>query len=184
MTKQDFILNIFRYYSRFVPKSVLNDLFSQPPVSRSSGYDELVAEMIAQDDNHVIAGIGAFIVSSNDSFVRDSVRNAKGITLFIEYGAFSYDSTVTDGVTEKMGISICHEYNMSNNDNLQEALLMNDCNNILNEILEQMQTDQTELEACALKLIMFPAIIHPIVPELFEGRIGWTALFDNENSVG
>jgi len=183
MTKQDFILNIFRYYSRFVPKSVLQDHFSQPAVSRSAGYDEMVADIMDQGENNVIDAIGAFIVSSNEKFVRDSVKNARGITLFIEYGAFSYDSTVTDGVSEKMGISVCSEYNMSNNDNLNEALLMNNCNNILNAILEQMQTDQTDLDACALKLIKFPANIVPIIPELFEGRMGWTALFDNENSV-
>jgi hypothetical protein len=184
MTKQDYIINIYRYYSKFVPKSVLSKLFQQPEISRNAGYSELVAEIMAQPDTHVVSEIGTFIVSANDKYVKDTVKNSTGIVLFVEYGQFSFNPIATGGVTEKLGITVAREYNVANNDNLNEALLMNECNNVLNGILMKMRADQEELEACGLmQLITFPADIYPVDPVTFNDRSGWTALFDNENSA-
>lgn len=184
MTNQDYIISIYRYYSKFVPKSVLQDLFALPDQTRNAGYSEIAAELMAQPDTDVVPEIGTFIVSSNDKFVKDTVKNSKGIVLFVEYGQFSFNPTTTGGVTEKIGITVAREYNASDNDNLNEALLMNECNNVLNGILMKMRADQEELEACGLmQLITFPADIYPVDPVTFNDRSGWTALFDNENSA-
>jgi hypothetical protein len=184
MTDQDYIIQLYKYYSKFVSKQVLTDTFSQNEESKNAGYDELKAEMLSQPDTTVIDQVATFVVSTNNEFVEDRVRNSKGIILFVEYGSFNFNPIITGGVTEAIGISVCMEYSISNNDNLNEALIMNKCNNILNAILVQMQADQSELDSCSPNgLIKFPAKIHAIDPKAFFGRIGWTAIFDNETSA-
>jgi len=184
MNKQDYIIDIYKYFSRFVPKTVLTDLFSQTTETKKEGYDELVSDMLNQSDDLVFPGIGTFIVSADRKYVEDKISNSKGFVLFVEYGEFSYNPLTTDGVSEKIGINLCRDFNFSNNDNLNEALLMNECNNVLNAILNQMQTDQTELNSCGyLSLIKFPADIYPIAPETFYGRSGWAAMFENSKEI-
>jgi len=184
MANQDYIIDLYKYYSKFVPKQILTDTFKQTNETKNSGYDELVAEMLSQPDTSVINQVETFVVSTNNDFVADRISNSKGITLLVEYGSFDFNPIITGGITEAIGISVCMEYNMSNNDNLNEALIMNRCNNMLNAILEQMNADQSELESCSpFSLIKFPAKIHAIEAKSFFGRIGWTALFDNENSA-
>jgi hypothetical protein len=184
MTNQDYIISIYRYYSKFVPKAVLSKLFKQPNISRNAGYSELVAEIMAQPDTHVVPEIGTFIVSANDKYVKDTVKNSTGIVLFVEYGQFSFNPIATNGVKEGISINVAREYNIADNDNLNEALLMNECDNIINGILMQMRADQEELESCGLNnMITFPADIFPIDPSKFNDRSGWSASFNNENSV-
>lgn len=184
MNNQDYIINLLKYFSKFVPKTVLQDIFQQPEHSRNAGYNELVAEIMSHNDLSVFDKVGTFIVSANRKFVIDSVKKSTGIVLFVEYGEFSFNPSSELGVTEKIGITVAHEYTMTNNDNINEALLMNECNNILNQILLTMEADQEELEACGLsRLIRFPANIFPVDPESFSDRTGWTALFSNESSV-
>lgn len=179
----DYIINIFQYYSKFVSKPVLSKLFIQGDETKNSGYDELMSDMLTQPDIFVIPDIETFICSANPKFVANSIPNSKGITLFVEYGKFSFNPLTTDGVTEGLSITICHDYSISNNDMVNEALLMNDCNNILNGILLRMKEDQELLENCGLRLITFPADIFPIDPKQFFDRSGWVAQFENNNSV-
>lgn len=180
---QDYILRLFQYFSKYVPKPVLTHMLVQPEHSTRSGYASLSAEILSQPDTCVISDIGTFVCSTNRNYVSEKIKNSDGIILFVEYGSFSFNPLETFGVTQKLAITVCHEFNMSNHDNLNEILLMNKCNNLLNSILVQMQEDQTALEACGLlNLIKFPAEVIPIEPETFFGRSGWTALFENENS--
>lgn len=134
-------------------------------------------------DDRVIEGIDAFIFSANQEFVSDKVKNSKGVILYIEYGAFTYEPNVQHGVKEHIGITVAYPYSMKDSDNLNESLLMNRMHNILCQILDQMETDQTALEFCSNKtLIDFPVNIAAITPEMFHDRTRWTAIFQNSST--
>lgn len=179
----DSIIQLFRYFSNYVPKSVLNKMFRQPSHSREHGYTEFKAEVLNTDNDKVVIGIGTFVCSANRKYVSDSIRNSKGIILFVEYGSVAFDPEATDGVKQQLAVTVCREYNAANNDNLNEALIMNECYNILSQILQQMEIDQSNGDVCNIgNLIKFPAEILPIDSETFFDRSGWTALFDNQNT--
>lgn len=180
----DTIISLFSYFSAYVPKSVLSELFRLPDMAREPGYDEFATEVLRTPDNKVIPAINTFVCSANRKYVSDKIKNSNGIVLFVEYGAVLFNPGVTDGVKQKLAITVCREYNVANNDNLNETLLMNECNNILSGILQQMQVDQENEDVCGLNnLIVFPADILPIDSDEFFDRSGWTALFDNQNTI-
>ena len=179
----DYIINLFRYFSKFVPKNVLREMFRLPAGTQHAGYAEFAADVLAQPDTNVITEIGAFVLSANRKYVSDRVKNNKGIILFVEYGSINFDPTTTAGIKERVAVTVCSEFGFQNNDNLNEALLMNRTNNILIGILNQMDADQNELDACGLgKLINFPAEVLPVDCETFFDNSGWTALFENEKT--
>lgn len=180
----DYINNLYKYFSRFVKKDVIKGNWKQSEESKFHGYDELVSEILAQDDQYIISEIDMFIVSMNEKYVSDKIRNTDKLTLFIEYGSFSYNPTVKNGVSEKLAVTVCNELTIGNNDNLNEILKMNQCLAVLRRILEHMEKDQRVLENCGIgNLICFPAEILPIEPQVFYDRAGWTALFSNLNTA-
>ncbi|HPM11052.1 MAG TPA: hypothetical protein PK941_11470 [Paludibacter sp.] len=180
----DNIISLFRYFSQFVPKPVLEEMFRQPERSQEAGYSEFKAEVLATGDNKVIVELGTFVCSANRKYVSDKIKNSQGVILFIEYGSTMFDPTATDGVEQQLAVTVCREHNVANNDNLNEALLMNECYNILSEILQQMEIDQSSGDTCEVgNLIKFPAEILPVDSETFFDRSGWTALFSNQNSI-
>ncbi len=179
----DNIISLFRYFSQFVPKSVLEKMFRQPEHSQEFGYSEFKTDVLATDNDKVIIGLGTFVCSANRKYVSDKIKNSQGIILFVEYGSAMFDPTATDGVKQQLAVTVCREHNIANNDNLNEALLMNECYNILSDILQQMETDQSNEDTCEVgNLIKFPAEVLPVDSETFFDRSGWTALFSNENT--
>ncbi|MFT4072808.1 MAG: hypothetical protein QM654_12905 [Dysgonamonadaceae bacterium] len=175
---QDIIVTLFKYYSKFVSKEVLRKMFKQ--VSRKSvGYDEVVADILSQNEDAVIPDIDAYIYSANERFVSEKIPNSDGTILFVEYGAFSYDPTSANGISEKLAVHIACPYTMTNNDNMNEALIMNRMYAILCSILDAMQADQSNLNFCGTtKLVNFPVEIVSIDPSTLYDRIGFMAMFD------
>jgi hypothetical protein len=181
---QDITLRLFKYFAQFVPKAVLTDLLVQPEHSSEAGYAEVKAELMLPSER-IINEITTYICSSNPDFVADKVRNAPGIILFVEYGNINTNPASEYGVQKSVAITIAHEFNRSNNDNLNEALLMNNCNNLLNHLLITLEYDQNYNNGCGvIGQMEFPAQVAPIDPESFYGRVGWTAFLTvKENMV-
>lgn len=180
MNQLDIITSLLKYFSKFVKKEVRQGLFVAPEGSRQKGYEELEAELLSIPIDHVIDDIDLFVLSPNEKMVSDKIKNTQGISLYIEYGAFSYNPTVIEGVKEKLAIHVACPYSVVNSDLINESLLMNRMHNILCSILDQMQQDQNDLNFCGnRKLIDFPAEIVGIDPPLFFDRAGWMSVFDS-----
>ena len=175
MNDQDYIIKIFKYFARFVPMAVLNDSLRQPSYSAIPGYDAVKAEIL-QPSELVISNINTYVCSAHPGFVSDRIKNAQGLILFVEYGGIGFNPVGERGVSKNLGITVAHDYNHTNNDNLNEALLMNRCNNILNHILAQIEADQHLNNGCTVMgMANFPAQCSPINAEEFFGRYGWSA---------
>lgn len=176
----DIIITLFKYFSKFVSKDILQAMLVNPEGSQQPGYVEIEAEILNQPDDYIIDDIEMFVFSTNEKFVSDRMKNVEKISLFVEYGALAYNPTSPLGVRQKLAVHVAFPYSMANNDNLNETLLMNRMHNVLCTILDQMETDQTDLEFCGTReLIKFPAEIVPIEPMLFYDRSGWMAIFDH-----
>ena len=184
MNETDFIISLYKYFSRFVPKEVLKKMLIQPEKSRRTGYSEIEAELLALPDTDIIPEFETFVVSINEKFISERVRNNKGFILFVEYGKISAEYGTVKGIQESLAITVAHHFSDNNNDNLNEILLMNQCLNILNKIIQTMISQQEELDSCAdQKLITFPVDIQVVDPVSFYGNGGWCAMFNNANTI-
>ena len=182
---EDLIIKLFRYFSRFVPLKVLKEIMIQPEHSRLSGYSEINAEILADLEPEVrIPEIEKFVFSSNEKFVSERIKNSKGIILFVEYGNIAANFKIANGVKESIFVTVAHNFSNTNNDNLNEVILMNRCLDILMSILQQMIADEGQLDFClSIELITMPVDIQVVDPSVFYGCGGWAAIFQNSTTL-
>jgi hypothetical protein len=179
----DSIINLFRYYAKFIPKKVLNQIFIQPDRSRLAGYTQIETEILSSPDTHVIPAITRYVVSVNENFVSEKIKNLKGYILFVEYGKISLNHEVSDGIRQSLALTIAHPFSDTNGDNLNEVLLMNDALEILDHILRVMNQEQHGLDFCGNTLLRWPAELLPVDPVAFYGCGGWSATFTNSYTL-
>ena len=179
----DLILDIFKYYAKFVPKGVLEKIFVQPAASRFAGYGQIRAEVLALPDTDVLPGLDAFIVSVNENFVSERMKNASNHILFVEYGTVTVDHTVPEGIQEHLAVSVVHKFSDSNSDSINELIRMNQCFVLLDKILQTMAIDQSMLDFCDGALVTAPVKVEPVDPSLFYGCGGWVAQFKKVNTI-
>lgn len=172
------LITLFKYFARFVPKNVLQKMFVQNS-KQMQGYAEVATEVLNTSDELVIPEIDAYVFSANEDFLTKKMKNTQGTVLYVEYGAFNYTPNKIHGVSEKLALHIAHPYAATNNDNLNEMLLMDKLFKVITSILDQMEKDQQALTFCGnSKLIGFPAEVVAIDPPLFYNRTGWMGIFD------
>ena len=179
----DLIIELFKYYAKFIPKDVLKKIFVQPVVSRFPGYDEIRTEVLAFPNAQVLPDFDTFVVSLNENFVSERMKNSKEFVLFVEYGSFFVDHTTTEGVKESLAVAVVRKFSDSNSDNLNEIIHMNKCFVLLDTILQAMSEQQNALDFCDGSLVDFPAEIYPVDPAAFYGCGGWMAKFKKINTI-
>ncbi|MDR0863713.1 MAG: hypothetical protein LBO74_02120 [Candidatus Symbiothrix sp.] len=180
----DIIIDLYKYFSRFVPKPVLEDMFIQPGDTRDTGYDEVRSEILAESDENRIDAIEAFVVSINENFVSQRVKNTKGVILFVEYGKINLNHDQANGVRQALSVTVVNDFSIVDNDNLNEILLMNECWIILDSIIQTMNEEQGSLDFCGgSELVTYPVDIRPVDPVTFYGRGGWSAIFENSKTI-
>jgi len=182
---EDLIIKLFRYFSRFVTLNVLKESLIQPGHSRLPGYSEIEAEILSDPAQNIrIPSIEKFVLSVNEKFVSEKIKNSKGFILFVEYGTISADFLKANGVKESIAITVARNFSDTNNDNLTEILLMSRCLDILVIILRQMVADQGQLDFCSsIELITMPVEIQVVDPSAFYGCGGWCAMFQNSTTI-
>jgi hypothetical protein len=184
MEREDFIIQLYEYFARFVPKDVLKATFIQPAHSQFPGYAQIRADVLALPDDAVIPEFDTYTFSINENFVSERIRNSKKFLLFVEYGRFSLDFTKPKGVQENLRIIVARNFSDGNNNNLQEVILMNRCLELLQQILFRMNADRNELNFCSFdELLHYPVEVMPFPLEFFYGCGGWIATFNKVNTL-
>jgi hypothetical protein len=184
MKDLDLIINLYRYFSQFLTKEVLEKMFRQQIGSRLPGYDEIETEVLNRNSIFSISGIDTFVLSVNEKFVSDSIKNAQEYILFVEYGKINVDHDVVLGTKENLSISVIHSFSSANNDNINEVLLMNECLKILDTIVGKMIKEQSSHEFCQNSKLIDSAVEYNVVdPVAFYGFGGWSAMFNNANTI-
>jgi hypothetical protein len=172
----DIIIHLFKYFAQFVPKEALGGVFIQPDRSRMAGYTEIETEIMTSPDTNVIPDLKRYVVSLNENFVSERIKNLKGFLLFIEYGNISVNHDIADGIRQSLTVTVVHPFSDTNGDNLNEVLLTNRALAILDHILRVMNEQQHALAFCGGTLLRWPAEILPIDPVTFYGCGGWSAI--------
>jgi hypothetical protein len=181
---EDLIIKLFRYFSGFVPLTVLKDIIIQPEKSQLPGYAEIQAEILADAQSGMrISYIEKFVLSINEKFVSERIKNSKGFILFVEYGNITVDFLRQKGVNQSLAVTVVRNLSDSNSDNLNEALLMNRCLEILTLILNQMIAEQGQIDFCPMSEIQMPVDIQVVDPASFYGCGGWSAIFQNAQTI-
>lgn len=166
----DILLQIFRYFCRFVPAEVLRKMAVTPDYAAMPGFNELITELSDKDPSAGMQQIDTFVFSANPDYVADRVRNSSGTVLFVEYGdAITGSNGMSVGVN--LAVTIAKPYNKGNNDNLSELIVANDMFNIVMHILSDMQAYN---DGCHCETFLSPANISPVNPVSFYDRIGFT----------
>jgi len=178
--EHDFLLNIFRYFARFVPSETLKKCMVSPDYAALSGAMEIVADHEAADSPIAIADIDTYVMSANPNFVEDRVKNSAKTILFIEHGQTAMNESGL-AVAIDIAITIAKPYTQTNRDNLNELLASNEMNNLLIKILSQMKADSEA--GCACGTFLFPADIQPIDPRAFYNRIGYVSFVRIVNPI-
>jgi hypothetical protein len=179
----DLIIELLKYYAKFVPKSVLERIFIQPGKSRFPGYDEIKTEMLALPNDQVLPDFDTFVVSLNENFVAERMKNSKEYVLFVEYGSFSVNHSFTEGVKGNLAVGVVRKFSDLNNDNVNEIIQMNKCFVLLDTIIQAMADEQETLDFCDGTLVTFPLEIYPVDPAAFYGCGGWIAKFEKINTI-
>lgn len=138
----DLIINLFKYFSKFVPKDVLEKIFIQPDGSRKTGYSEIESEVLSQGDDSVIDDIEKFVISINENFISERIKNSHGFILFVEYGKLNVNHDVEKGIIQSLAITVAYNFSDNNNDNLNEIIQMNQCLDILDRIIRYYDTQR------------------------------------------
>ena len=185
---EDLIIKLFRYFSRFVPVAVLKETMIQPERSRLQGYSEIQSEILIDTPNPLqnvrIPELKKFVLSINENYVSERIKNSNGFILFVEYGNFTADFLRANGVKESIAVIVAHNFSDANHDNLNEVLLMNRCLDLLMLILQQMIADQGQIDFCSsIDLITMPVDIQVVDPVSFYGCGGWCAMFQNSTTI-
>lgn len=176
------IQELVLYFAKFVSVSARKEVFKQPVASRMPGYEELKAEVLALPETQAFPDIDSFIISINDKFVSERVRNSKKHLLFIEYGHINLRKT-TGIVYNEIGLtlSVACELSEANADMLTEALKMQRNLEIMKAILEDMKIQN---DICpAIQHIGFPTDLMPLDPSLFFNHAGWAATFTRKKTI-
>jgi hypothetical protein len=179
----DLIIDLFKYFAKFVPKSVLEKIFVQPTATRLAGYNEIHVDVQALPNTQVLPDFDTFVVSVNENFVSERIKNSKEYALFVEYGTFSINHETTEGVKEWIAVSVTRNFSDNNNDSINELIVMNKCFILLDAILQAMFAEQNELDFCDGSLATMPLEVVPVEPAAFYGHAGWCAKFKKVNTI-
>lgn len=152
--------------------------------SRSEAYKAVMDAVMALPDNDVIPEITDVIISVNEKFVSSRISNSKGIILFVEYGNIHLDHDGYGKQEADLAVTVADNFNVSNMDVIQEAIIMERCYAILDRIISRMHEEQDSVDWVnpLIKQISFPASIYTVEPQRFYDRAGFSVMFKREDT--
>ncbi|MBQ6732340.1 MAG: hypothetical protein IJR06_04400 [Paludibacteraceae bacterium] len=167
----DILLQIFRYFCRFVPAEVLRKMAVTPDYAAMPGASEVAQEAASHDASVVISDIDAYIFSANPDFVSDKTRNSQTTVLFVEYGESAFKMSDTS-YTIDLAVTIAAPYSKNNRDNIGEVLTFNKMLNNAISVIKDMEAYNEADSNCGKFSVT--ASIHPVEPKSFYDRVGIT----------
>lgn len=166
------IQELFKYFSAFVPKAVLGDIFQVPEGSR---YAALKKWCYNQGDGRRMADITSFIFGIDADSVRERISSVPGTYLFVDY------STVTSTIDEKVdrkddrlhvAVTVA-EPQPTDRDQVSTMLSQDRCLAIISAIRRAMRDDDQ-----TVRWMVFPSTVQPFVSKALANSLGWSMEFD------
>ena len=174
--KHKYLLFLMKYFSKYIPEDVLDKELrtSQNLLQELAGCDVL------ESDPSRVLPFNKYIFSSNEEYVADHIKLAKGHFLFVEYGAATYlgNNQITPYRTD-LAITVALPYPTKKTTMLSDAEIDSGCLDLLLQVLDGIKADIYSFEGCEMdELFQFPCRIIKLHPNNFFNCVGFTAFFD------
>lgn len=170
------LIELYRYYAKFVPLSVLKKNYLGAKNDR--GAAAIQAEVLADESDHRIDSIGEFLFMGDSDFILQRLRNSNQQLLMIDSDKLNYRPDVDDGSKMSIAVSICEHYNRTNTDVVSELAIQNRCLETLKSILHRTSDDFDG--GCTPFWMQGEYEIHFLDAKALNGLIGYTAFFTLE----
>ena len=172
MDSQNILLDIFKYFTKFVGRNGILRNFS---TGQGAEYVALKEFCQALPENGTIPIIDDYVFGVNEESVEKRIKNIKGIYLFVDYGNFQTSENELHVKTDELhlAVTVAKPLNIQTVDLIGEVLLADTLLNIVRTIRTQMLNDR----CCFVKRLTFPSEITPWYARELQNSTGWTIIF-------
>ena len=169
------VLDIFKYFAKFVPMEVLSKTFRVP---EGDDYFALINDLMTSTTGQEIEGITEYIFGTDQDKLTTVISSVSGIYLFVEYDRISSTvNTVTDRKDDRLHVAVTVACPVSDAVDLVGAAIINDkCLDILSSIRRHMREDD-DLKR-GIEWMDYPATLTVFSSKALANSQGWSMEFD------
>ena len=173
MDTQNILIDIFRYFARFVGRDGVLRNFT---AGRGDAYTELKNGCQALPEAGLFPDVTDYVFGVNETSVEKRINNIKGIYLFIDYGNFQTSQGPNKVKTDELhlAVTVAKPLNIETIDLAAEVILADRLLNITRAIRRRLIDDKDDN---FVRRLTFPSEITPWYSRELNNSTGWTMLF-------
>ncbi|MDA3912286.1 MAG: hypothetical protein PF448_13110 [Bacteroidales bacterium] len=177
MIVTDPVVELLKYFCKFPNRDGVLKNFARSS-EKVNGYNDLKT-YIQELPAAIMPEIKDFIFTSDSDVLKDRVRTASDYFMLLEYGQIVQSGQNKMKVRETewlVSLTIAHQANGRNHDGFEEALLSNQALNIVRDLIQRIDADDSNTCASG-RLLDKPISISPVEPYLLYNSYGWVLTF-------
>lgn len=169
------VMDIFRYFARFVPAEALKRTFRIPD---GDDYSALMKSLLSAPSGREIDGITEYVFGTDTEKLTTVISAVTGIYLFVEYDRISSTvNTATDRKDDRLHVAVTVACPVPDSKDLVSSAIINDkCLEILSSIRRRMREDD-DLKR-GIEWMDFPATLTVFASKALANSQGWSMEFD------
>lgn len=169
------VMDIFKYFARFVPAEALKRTFRIPD---GDDYSDLMKSLLSVPSGREIDGITEYVFGTDTEKLTTVISAVTGIYLFVEYDRISSTvNTATDRKDDRLHVAVTVACPVPDSKDLVSAAIINDrCLEILSSIRRRMREDD-DLKR-GIEWMDFPATLTVFASKALANSQGWSMEFD------
>lgn len=169
------VMDIFRYFARFVPAEALKRTFRIPD---GDDYSALMKSLLSVPSGREIYGITEYVFGTDTEKLTTVISAVTGIYLFVEYDRISSTvNTATDRKDDRLHVAVTVACPVPDSKDLVSSAIINDkCLEILSSIRRRMREDD-DLKR-GIEWMDFPATLTVFASKALANSQGWSMEFD------
>ncbi|MDR1198687.1 MAG: hypothetical protein LBK94_06700 [Prevotellaceae bacterium] len=173
MNTQFILLDIFKYFARFVGCEGVMRNFSAGKGNLYSNLKSFCAALPAESN---FPEIDDYVFGVNETSVTKRINSVHGIYLFIDYGNFATTENDKKVKTDELhlAVTVAKPLNIETVDLADEVILADSLLNIIRKIRTELIRDKSD---CFVSRLKFPSEITPWFAREFNNSTGWTMIF-------
>ncbi|MDR1119545.1 MAG: hypothetical protein LBM08_01340 [Dysgonamonadaceae bacterium] len=173
MDTQNILIDIFRYFAKFIGRDGVLRNFT---AGKGDAYTELKSHCQVLPEAGSFPDITDYVFGVNESSVEKRINNIKGIYLFIDYGNFLTSRNANNVKIDELhlAVTVAKPLNIETVDLAAEVLLADRLLNIIRTIRRRLIDDKDDN---FVRRLTFPSEITPWYSRELNNSTGWTMLF-------
>lgn len=177
------VIEVLKYFAKFPDKqAVLDNFVSKRTDSPTYQY---LTDYINNLPNGLLSDLKGFVFSSQENELKDRIRNMDNYFMFVEYGSIKGDGPDKVNIRKvnfDLAIYVCFHSDKRNRDDIERAIEMDNCLNMLLQVINQMIADGKE--TCPHQRFLQSSLtIAPVEPYMLYQAYGWCLSVAKSNDV-